>query len=189
MKPHASKFKGTITQISLSPHGMPEGIVLDSEVFVKIPPHTLINPELLQVGAEVTGSGESSQYKLNKTIRHAQVFIDDELVADDQLGPKENDELKEKHHKDIKKMKAPKKNLLTREGTVIAVSSKKHGEVDRLLLDDGTSVHIPKEIEVHEDDFKLGDLMYIEGEGQEFEDHSFLRAQFIMNEEGQILSV
>lgn len=183
------KFKGTITQISCSPHGKTEGLFLDDKMFVKIPPHTLQGESSVKIGDEVTGSGDVTSGKNGKTVKHARVFVNGELFADDQMEEEQNEEMKKRHKKENESLKLGKEKIMNVEGEILAVSTKKHGEIDRVLLEGGISIHVPKELDLHEDHLQIGDYLIVEGEGREFDHNTFIRADFIMNSDGQILSI
>lgn len=49
-KSQRAEFKGHIEHISVSPHGDPEGIVLEDGTFIKIPPHSLVAKDEIRKG-------------------------------------------------------------------------------------------------------------------------------------------
>lgn len=183
------KFKGTVTQISCSPHGRTEGLFLDGSIFVKIPPHTLAGNTEVTIGDEVSGEGEMKNSKLGKTVKHAKVFVNGNLFADGQMDEEEDEQMKKRHKKAIDSLKLEKEKGMSIEGAVVAVATKKHGEIDRIVLDGGVSVHVPKELELREEHLKIGDYLIVDGEGRNFGDRSFVRAAFVMNGDCQILTV
>ncbi len=176
MKHKRSKFSGTIKYISVSPHGDPEGLVFDDGTFVKTPPHSLLNGELIKVGASVEGEGELIGGESAQVFHHAKVVIGGRRVADDSIDKEKKEALKEQHKKDIKaRDEAPlvKANI---RGKAVAFGVKPKGEIDRIIMADGTSVHVPKDIEISKDDFSVGDMLDVRGESRSFGDLRFVKA-------------
>jgi hypothetical protein len=172
-------FEGTITQLSLSPHGDPEGVVLDSGAFVKVPPHSLLAKEAFRLGLRISEEGEEISSELNPVFHHAKLKAEGKTLSDDSLDKKAKEDLKEKHHEENKRReKAPGKPV-SYMGRLVAVDTKPKGEVDRLIFEDGTSVHIPKEIELWASDLKLGEEIKVKGEGRRYGDSLMIRAEKI----------
>lgn len=188
MKKKFKIFKGTVRQISLSPHGHPEGLFLDNGTFVRIAPHTLLKESDIKVGTHVEGTGELRKSKFFQTIKHAKLFIRGELVANDQIAKKEDRILKARHREINQTIDVSPEKLCQADGTIIALSTKKKGIVDRLLLSGGVSVHVPKSLDVSEEEVHIGDVLHVEGQGRNFGRHTFIKASFIVSSEGHILS-
>lgn len=158
-------LKGKITQLSLCPHGFTEGLVVKG-AFVKLPPHHDAEAALarLKVGHEVTVVGEVIATKPNHVLHHVAVSRNGAVVFD-------HDEI-EKHDKPARE---PRRKALELTGKVVAVGTRKHGEVDRLLLTGNISVHVDKHAEL-ELAVAIGDAVRVEGEGTAFPHGTFVRA-------------
>lgn len=188
MKKKIKTFKGNIRQISFSPHGHPEGLFLDNGTFVRIAPHTVIKEREIKIGVPVEGSGELRKSKFFQVIKHAKLFIRGKLVANDQISAKEDKILKERHRKLNEIVEVCENKKCKVDGTILALSAKKRGSVDRVLLSGGVTVHVPKSLEVLEEEVHIGDVIHIEGKGRKFGKHQFVKAQFMMSSDGHILS-
>ena len=179
---HAKKtteFKGTIRFISCSPHGEPEGVVLDDGTFIKVPPHSLLAKDLFVVGGLVSGNGELLTTMPNKVFHRAKIQQGKKLLADDSGKKHEREELKDQHKKDLKHRKDARSTNVKISGKVIAVGTKPKGEVDRLIFDDGTSVHIPKDVNLASSEVEIGDLFEVKGVARSFHKLRFLKAETI----------
>ena len=174
-----TKFNGKIAYISCSPHGDPEGIVLEHGSFIKVPPHSLLKKELFKIDSDVSGAGELVTETPNAVIHHAVVKIGKIAASDDSVPPHKRDELKEKHEKDLKKRKDAPSKEITLSGVVVALGTKPKGEVDRIILADGTSVHVPKHVELSSEDFEIGATVEIEGEARHYKGMRFLKAKSV----------
>ena len=118
-----TKFSGRIAYISCSPHGDPEGIVLEDGSFIKVPPHSLLEKDLLKGDAQASGTGELVAETPNAVIHHAVVKIGKVTASDDSVPPRERDELKEKHEKDLEKRKDAPSKKITLNGVIVALST------------------------------------------------------------------
>ena len=174
-----TKFSGPITYISCSPHGDPEGIVLEDGSFIKVPPHSLLNKDLIVIGAEASGCGELVTETPNPVLHHAVLTIGKITVSDDSVPPHERDELKERHEQDLEKRKDAPSKKLTLNGVVVALGTKPKGEVDRIILADGTSVHVPKHVELSSEDFEIGATVEVEGEARVYGSLRFVKAKSV----------
>jgi len=183
-------FAGKIKMVSSSPHGTPEGVVLDNGAFIKIPPHSILDAEKIKAGSNISGNGELIATKPNKVFHHVVAKIGNTIVSDDQGTPKEKDSLKQKHKKEIelKNRALPEYKDITVCGKVFSLAVKPNGEVDRMMLEDGTAVHLPKELLLDYKKVSLGDTLKIEGKGKTFKDLKFLKAKAITSGPGKSLS-
>ena len=174
-------FTGKIKMVSSSPHGTPEGVVLDDGAFIKIPPHSILDADKIKTGANISGNGELIASKPNQVFHHVVAKIGNTIVSNDQGTPKEKDALKEKHKEenDLKNKAHAEYKDITVNGKVFSLSVKPSGEVDRMMLEDGTAVHLPKELLLDYKKVKLGDTLKIEGQGQTFKDLKFLKARSV----------
>lgn len=183
-------FAGKIKMVSSSPHGTPEGVVLDSGAFIKIPPHSILDADKIKTGANISGNGELIATKPNPVFHHVIAKIGTAIVSNDQGTPKETDALKEKHKKEIdlkSQTHADYKDVVIN-GKVFSLGVKPNGEVDRMMLEDGTAVHLPKELLLDYKKVSLGDTLKIEGKGKTFKDLKFLKAKAITSGPGKSLS-
>ncbi|RYZ90421.1 MAG: hypothetical protein EOP04_03965 [Proteobacteria bacterium] len=160
-----TKFSGTIRFISLSPHGEVEGVVLDDSSFVKLPPHSVILPYLISVGSEVSGTGERLTTKPNAVFHHVLLKSGHDVLADDQTFGK-----KSKHT-------LPLKSKLV--GKLVSIGIKPKGEVDRLIFDNGISVHLSKELDLSSEDMMIGQTYEVMGEVRSFESLTFCKADSV----------
>jgi hypothetical protein len=161
-----SKFSGTICYISSSPHGEVDGIVLDDGGFIKLPPHSVLEPKKIKVGTQVNGSGERLNLKPNSVYHHVIVRSEDVVLADDQG-----------EHHDKKRLQKVRVSKIV--GKLVAIGTKPKGEVDRMILDDGTSVHLSKDFELFADDMLIGRKYEVEGEVRSFENLKFCKAESV----------
>jgi hypothetical protein len=177
---HAKKeFKGSILYISLSPHGDPEGVVLEDGSFIKAPPHSLVAKELFKVGAMVTGEGELLVESPNRVFHHVVIKSGSKVMSDDSGSKDDREDLKEKHKADLKTRKDAKDEPLVLKGKLVAIATKPKGEVDRFIFEDGTSVHISKEIELDADDCELGAMFEVKGKARNYGTSRFLKADSV----------
>lgn len=175
-----SRFSGTVLQLSISPHGETEGVMLDTNSFVKLPPHSILVANKIKVGSVIAGNGVEIAERPNSVFYHAQVMIGKKLVADDSGHEKERTKSKEVHHARLEAIESKvveKKTIAVARISGIAVKPK--GEVDRMLLSDGTSAHIPKDLKLKSKDFNLGDLIQLNGKGRTFGKNKFLHVKTI----------
>ncbi|RZA07802.1 MAG: hypothetical protein EOP11_06660 [Proteobacteria bacterium] len=180
MKKHARiDFEGTIKYVSLSPHGDPEGIVLDDGSFVKAPPHSLVKKELFKVGAKVSGTGEIISEEPHPVLHHAQIKAGSEILSDDSGDEDEREELKEAHKADLKSRPDAKEEKLTLKGRIAAIATKPKGEVDRVILEDGTSIHVSKDMKLTRDDCEIGSMIQVEGKTRLYGVARFMKAEII----------
>jgi hypothetical protein len=177
-----TEFSGTIQYVSCSPHGDPEGIVLDDGTFVKVPPHSLRDKESFRDGIEVTGFGVLLTKEPNRVFHHAKVQIGERILSDDSGLKEERDYLKERHKKELEKRKDSPSEKMELKGKIVAVGTKPKGEVDRLILDDGTSVHLPKEVKLDARAVRIGDTFKIVGEARRYKHLRFLKAESVRPE-------
>jgi hypothetical protein len=147
--------------------GKLEGFTV-SGTFVKLPPHHDHERALakLAVGDSVEVRGEVIATKPNVVLHHVSVTCDGEVVFD-------HDEIEKRDKPPERRHKA--KTLV---GTVVAVGTRKHGEIDRLLLSGNVSVHLDKHAEL-ELDVSLGDVLRVKGVGTKFRRAVFVRASAI----------
>jgi hypothetical protein len=158
-------LKGKITQLSLCPHGLTEGLVVNG-AFVKLPPHHDAEAALatLKVGDEVTVVGEVIATRPNHVLHHVSVsrkgavVFDHEAIEERDRPPRE-----------------PRRTALALAGKVVAVGTRKHGEIDRLLLSGNVSVHLEKHAELGFA-VAVGDEIRVEGKGTAFPRGTFVRA-------------
>ena len=159
--------RGKITQVSVCPHGLMEGFTLGG-AFIKIPPHHDAEAALkrLAVGDAVTVRGEVIATRPNHVLHHVAIRRQGKVVFD-------HDEI-EPHHKPGRE---PRRTAMDLTGKVLAVGTRKHGEVDRMLLSGNVSVHLEPgdDIEV-----KLGDEVRVKGKGTKFRRGMFVRARSIL---------
>ena len=172
-------FAGKIKMVSSSPQGTPEGVVLDSGTFIKIPPHSILDADKIKMGSNISGNGELIATKPNQVFHHVVAKVGTTIVSDDQVTPKETDALKEKHKKEIDLKTHAEYKDITVNGKVFSLAVKPNGEVDRMMLEDGTTVHLPEELLLDYKKVKLGETLKIEGKGQTFKDLKFLKAKLI----------
>lgn len=174
-------FVGKIKMVSSSPQGTPEGVVLDNGAFIKIPPHSILDASKIEIGANISGNGELIATKPNPVFHHVLAKIGSVVVSNDQGSHQDKDELKGKHKKeiDLNAKPHPEYRDVMVSGKVFSLAVKPNGEVDRMMLEDGTAVHLPKELLLDYKKVKLGDTLKIEGEGQTFKNLKFLRAKSI----------
>lgn len=177
MKHKRKSFSGSIRYISASPHGDPEGIVLDDGAFVKAPPHSLIKRDAFVIGALVSGEGDLIADAPNPVYHHALIRCGDEVLADDSVDHEEREELKAKHEADLARRRDAKDFVATVQGKVVAVAVKPKGEIDRLVLEDGTSIHVPKHLEI--EDVDLGSAVEIAGKLRVYERLTFMKADSV----------
>jgi len=178
-KKEVSSFEGRIKMISCSPHGDPEGIVLENGAFIKTPPHSLLAKEKFEIGTTIHGEGELIASEPNEVFHHAQVMSGKTMLSDDSIDKDSKEELKEKHKAEIKKRKDQPGKVLKTSGTIAALASKPKGELDRILLTDGTSIHIPKDLELSAEDFELGAVVEAKGEFRDYGSMKFLKAESV----------
>lgn len=188
MKQKIESFKGKIKLICSSPYGEPEGAVLDDGTFIKIPPHSLIHAERIKIGASVSGEGEIIPSAANPVFHHVRFKVVKDLVANDQGTHHERKMLKEKHKKAISKMKELEFEEMTVRSRVEAIGVKPKGEVDRIILTDGTSVHLPKELHLDSSKIHVGNILNIEGVGKYFKSLKFMKASAVSNSNGKTLT-
>jgi len=160
----ARTVRGKITQVSVCPHGLMEGFML-GRAFIKLPPHHDAEAALkrLKVGDSVSVRGEVIATKPNHVLHHVAIRSQGKVVFD-------HDEV-EKHHKPARE---PARKTLDLTGKVLAVGTRKHGEIDRVLLTGNVSVHLEEDAEL---DFKVGDTVRVKGKGTKFPRGTFVRAQ------------
>lgn len=177
----SQKISGLITHVSVSPHGDPEGVVIDGSTFVKIPPHSLIKADLLKVGAMVFVDGELVAEEPNQVVHHSRLLVEKTCAADDSVSKKEREKLKEAHKMDLKKRQAIKPDSkgehVELRGRAVAFGLKPKGELDRIIFDDGTSVHVKDEVEFHAEDIAVGDEFEIQGLRKKFGAQTFIKAE------------
>ncbi len=175
-----TRFGGTVLQLSISGHGETEGVMLDTNSFVKIPPHSVLLTGKIKVGSVVSGSGVEIADRPNSVFYHAQVVIGKKLVADDSGHEKARTKSKEVHQA---RLKASNEKVVEKKTIAVAriagIAVKPKGEVDRMLLSDGTSAHMPKELELKSKDFNLGDLIQLNGKGRTFGKNKFLHVKTV----------
>lgn len=176
MKHERKAFRGEIKYVSLSPHGDPEGIVLDDGSFVKAPPHSLVAKERFAIGALVSGEGGLVTEEPNRVFHHARIQLGTTVLADDSVPKEKRESLKEKHKADLKTRKDAKDEVMVLTGKLVAVATKPKGEVDRLILEDGTSIHVPKEIELWSEDCELGTTFEVRGQTRTYGSSRFVKA-------------
>jgi hypothetical protein len=159
-------IEGAIEQISVCPHGLTEGFVVN-RAFVKLPPHHDHERELstLRVGDRINVSGEVIAAEPNAVLHHVTITRAGKVVFNhDQI------------EKSDKPEREPKRRSVDIVGAVVAIGTRKHGEVDRLLLSGNVSVHL-------DDDFdraiNVGDTVRVKGEGTMFPRALFVRAHSI----------
>jgi len=179
MKHKNESFQGLVKYISLSPHGDPEGVVLADGTFVKAPPHSLVAKELFKVGTELSGEGHMIGEEPNRVFHHAQIRAGKKVIADDSVADHEREKLKEKHKADLKQREDAEDEIITLKGTVAAIATKPKGEVDRVILEDGTSIHIPKDVESMRDDWAIGSAVEVKGKARTYGQARFLKAEKI----------
>ena len=181
MSNETESFKGKIKMVSSSPHGTPEGVVLDNGAFIKIPPHSILDEEKIKTGATISGNGELISTMPNQVFHHVVAKIGNTIVSDDQGTATETEALKKQHKKEIDRKVNNRVDYkdITLNGKVFSLGLKPNGEVDRMMLEDGTAVHIPRELLLDYKKVKLGDTLKIVGEGQTFKDLKFLKAKSI----------
>ena len=187
-KPHEpkkrQKFSGKIEFISYSPHGDPEGIVLKDGVFIRIPPHSLLDANAFKVGAEISGEGELAAESVAPVYHHAKVMSGRTLVADDSGTKEERESLKTQHKRDLegRRKSEPKMEDMEISGKVVALGRSPKGEIDRVILEDGTSIHISKEAKLGPKErkgLKVGSQIEVEGEGRAFGKTRFIKADHL----------
>lgn len=174
-------FSGVVKFISCSPHGDPEAVVLEDGMFVRIPPHSLLEKADLTIGAEIEGSGELVDHESAKTIHHARIMKGKRVLADDSGSKEDREELKEKHKKDLEKRRKSEDKLeeIELSGTIAAIGYSPKGEPDRILLTDGTSIHLSKEMKLGPKErkgLKVGAKVEVEGESRSFDKMKFVKA-------------
>lgn len=178
-KKEPAKFKGPIKYLSFSPHGDPEGFVLANGTFVKVPPHSLLLKDLFKIGATVSGEGELLTEKPNRVVHRAKVHQGKKVMSDDSGTKDHRESLKEIHKKDLKARKSAPSEKIKIKGTVVAVGTKPKGEVDRIIFQDGFSVHVPKEMELSANDIAVGDKFEIKGESRAYGKNCFVKAESV----------
>ncbi len=162
-----TKFSGSIQFISSSPHGEVEGIVLDDGSFIKLPPHSVLKPDQIAIGAKVSGTGDRITLRPNPVYHHVILKMGALTLADDQAekgGPK--------HRKALEKV-----SRIT--GKLVSIGTRPKGEVDRMILDDGTSIHLSKELELFADDMRIGQSYEITGDLRSFDKLTYLKAESV----------
>ena len=177
MKPFAGKIK----MVSSSPRGTAEGVVLDNGTFIKIPPHSILDAEKVKAGANISGHGELIAKIPNEVFHRVIAKIGNTVVSNDQGTPKETDALKKSHKLELEsKAEQPAEfEDVTISGKVFSLAVKPNGEVDRVMLEDGTAVHLPEELLLDYKKLKTGDALKIEGKGTTFKNLKFLKAKSI----------
>lgn len=116
----------------------------------------------------------------NRTFHRVQLKVGKKIISDDTLDPKTNEELKEKHKRANKEKPEIRSEKIVFEGKVVAFGSKPKGEIDRILFADGTSVHVPKDIDLESEDIAVGNELRIEGESRVFGDLRFVKAKSVV---------
>jgi hypothetical protein len=159
---------GRIAQVSVCPHGLVEGFTVNG-AFVKLPPHHDRERALvtLKVGDPVTVIGEVIATVPNQVLDHITITRNNEVLFD---------------HREIDKRAKPKSELRRKPldvvGTVVAVATRKHGEIDRVLLTGNISVHLEKHAELKRS-VAIGDVLHVEGDGTRFPRALFVRARHV----------
>ena len=154
--------RGKITQVSVCPHGLMEGFAVRG-AFIKLPPHHDAEAALkrLKVGDAVTVSGEVIATKPNQVLHHVAIRSQGKVVFD-------HDEV-EKHEKPGRE---PARTKLDLTGKVLAIGTRKHGEIDRVLMSGNVSVHLEEDAE---EPIKIGDTVRVTGKGTKFPRGTFVR--------------
>lgn len=144
--------KGTIESICLSPHGLPDGLFLDSGYFVDLHPHELKDADALKVGTFVTVKG---QEKHKTILDHATVLVDGKIVSSN-VDVKDVDD--------------------TVEGEVLHYLME-DDKVVLLTLTGNITVEVPHHEEL--DESKVNGMVKVEGKVRKFKDGSFVKAKKI----------
>lgn len=154
--------------------------MLDSNSFVKIPPHSILVIDKLKIGSVVTGTGVEIADRPNSVFYHAKVMIGKKLVADDSGPEKAREKSKEVHHAKLEVLAAKVTETKTvAKARIVGLAVKPKGEIDRMLLSDGTSAHIPKELKLKSKNFNIGDLIQLKGKGRNFGKNKFLHVKTV----------
>jgi len=172
-------FSGIIELISCSPHGEPEGVVLDDGSFVKVPPHSLKAKDLFKIGAAVKGSGELLTEVPNKVFHHVKLLQGQKVLADDSMKKQARETLKDLHKKEMENIKEAPSKKMKLSGVIAAVGTKPKGEVDRLIFIDGTSVHLKKDIDLSIKDVQIGDIFEVRGKSRRYNESLFFKAESV----------
>jgi len=188
MKQNIQPFRGKIKVISSSPYGEPEGAVLEDGTFIKLPPHSLIRAERIKVGASVSGCGELISSAMNPVFHHVRFKVVKDLVANDQGSFHERRKLKEAHKKALSKLENIEFIDMKVKSRVEAIGVKSKGKINRVILVDGTTVHLPKDLYLDSSKIKVGDVLNIEGEGKRFKSLKFLKASSVSDGNGTKLT-
>jgi arsenical pump membrane protein len=116
--------KGTIQAILFNPEGLPDGLVLDDGTTAHVPPSTGIERLTLKVGDRVTITGRGSANAIGKGMRAETIALSNGAPVVVDAPP-------------------PVPTSVSVEGTVQRLFANPHGDVDLLLLSDGSAVRIP----------------------------------------------
>ena len=160
--------------VSVSPHGEPEGLVLEDGSFVKVPPHTVLLAALFQPGRAVEIWAEKLTDTPNPVYHHAVVSMGGTPATADPADKAGEQARKERHRRSHEGQKLGPGRLGVVQGKVVAVGCAPDGRVDRLLLESGASAHIPTGVGTTQP-FKPGDEVEIAGEIRSFPLGEFIK--------------
>lgn len=187
-------FSGRIRVLSLSPMGEIDGMVLEDGGFVEIPPYAWIDGLDLKIGDVVAGAGEIKLEKPHTVFTRATLFKNEILLADANLSASQTDELVERHRHAKNDLalrlgdELAHQRLEIVEGTLMAVGLRSPAEVDRLILENRMSVHIPTSMTVLLGEIEIGESLKVQGRVISFSDGTFVQAKKIVTDRGETLT-
>jgi hypothetical protein len=174
-KAESVKIQGQVERFAFSPDGKPSGLVLSDHTLINFDPESLSHAETLSAGNSVSVVGRVIRSKPNSVLDHGVIKKGNQVLVDESAS-RENPPAAPDF--------ASRKQMEFRSdsSTLFAVGAKENGEVDRLILKDGTTVQLPPGGFLDPSKLKLGEKVAVEGVGKKFEKGAFIDALGLENE-------
>ena len=125
---------GAVTQVLLTPHGDPDGLILRDGTLVRFPPHTVLEPSALRIGSEVHAEGEAAMSPSGITLFDSTVEAANRRIVDAEAEPSPGTRPPPPHER-------PALVPLSVAGKVRVLLSNREGVIDGFVLEDGSVVH------------------------------------------------
>jgi hypothetical protein len=136
---------GTVHAVLYNREGLSDGLVLDDGTTARIPPRSAVERLNLKVGDRVTISGRGSVTTAGRGMRAESIALPNgaPLIVD---------------------TPPPVPTALSRDGTVQRLFTNPHGDVDLVLLSDGSAVRIPPTSMAVAAKLTAGQVVHVEGD-------------------------
>jgi hypothetical protein len=163
-------FKGKVQHLSYNAEGKLAGVVLEDRTFIKFHAETLANSLAgagsLKIGTEIEGTGQLTLTSPNKVFERVEIhqgakkIIDDNIILAGTPNPGPTNKFK------WMKVSSP----------LIAVSTRLNGQIDQLLLGDGTTVGLAKDAVLEPRRLHAGGTITVTGVGASFPEAKYVLA-------------